>query len=277
MPTGTPFSRLPVPTMPWDKEGAFHTPSCFHRAWWLGSLVGHVMKKCTYSTLRSNSRFLVLRDSTAQKEPNQCTSPPSRNLQSLGLAMDDECLLSPALSNKPHDSEVGGQQTGCDLRGNLKCITLMFVKYYAGCIYINHSVLIFPGAAPSLGVTFFLCVCPLSAGLLAPFLPISIVSIFHPSVQQALIKHLVYILFIFVGPEPGHCILVAGKGLCYSRSNLTTFAVSSPALRNITSVSSFNPATLTFCSPHTLARGREHRHASWSQLKGARRVTEVSS
>lgn len=42
-----------------------------------------------------------------------------------------------------------------------------------------------------------MCECPLSMGLLAPFL-ISIFSIFHPSIQQALIKHLVYILFIFM-------------------------------------------------------------------------------
>lgn len=58
--------------------------------------------------------------------------------------MEDERLLSPALTNKPHDSEVGGQRAGHDLRGNLKCITLMFVKYYAGCVGINHLVLIFP-------------------------------------------------------------------------------------------------------------------------------------
>ena len=52
---------------------------------------------------------------------------------------------------------------------------------------------------------FPVCHCPLSTGLLAFFsFFISIFSIFHPSIQQALIKHLVYILFLFVGPGPGH-------------------------------------------------------------------------
>lgn len=118
--------------------------------------------------------------------------------------MEDGCLLSPALTNKPQDSEVGGQQAGCDLRGNLKCITLMFVKYYARCFCISHLVLIFPPAAPSQGVTFFLCVSVLSPPpcWLLSFL-ISIFSIFHPSIQQALIKRLVCILLIFVSPGPG--------------------------------------------------------------------------
>lgn len=66
------------------------------------------------------------------------------SLQSLGFTMEVACLLSPALTNKPHDSEVGGQQASHDLRGNLKCIILMFVKYYAGCIGIDHLALIFP-------------------------------------------------------------------------------------------------------------------------------------
>lgn len=118
--------------------------------------------------------------------------------------MEDGCLLSPALTNKPHDSEVGGQQAGRDLRGNLKCITLMFVKYYARCVCINHLVLIFNPAAPSRGVTFFLCMSVPSppACWLLSFL-ISIFSIFHPSIQRALTKHLVYILLVFVSPGPG--------------------------------------------------------------------------
>lgn len=53
---------------------------------------------------------------------------------------------------------------------------------------------------------FPLCDCPspLACWLffpsLFPFSPFFI----NPSIQQALIKHLVYILFLFVGPGPGH-------------------------------------------------------------------------
>lgn len=71
---------------------------------------------------------------------------------------------------------------------------------------LNQSLrVIFPRTAPSPGVTFFLCVVvpsPLACGPLSFF--ISIFSIFHPSNQQVLIKHLVYILFIFLGPGPSH-------------------------------------------------------------------------
>ena len=51
---------------------------------------------------------------------------------------------------------------------------------------------------------FPVCDCPLSTGLLAFFPSLfSIFSIFHPSIQQALIKYLVYILFVVVCPGPG--------------------------------------------------------------------------
>lgn len=76
-----------------------------------------------------------------------------------------------ALSNKPHDSEVGGQQVEHDLRGSLKCITFVFIKYYAVCVCINHSVLIFSSCGSFTRSPIFpVCDCPLSTGLL-PFLP----------------------------------------------------------------------------------------------------------
>lgn len=87
------------------------------------------------------------------------------------------------------------------------------MKYYAGCICINHALLISPPAALSPGATFVLCVTvpsPLACWLLSFF--ISTFSILHPSVQQALIERLVYTLFLFVGPGQGHWMIVDGKG-----------------------------------------------------------------
>lgn len=108
---------------------------------------------------------------------------------------------------------------------------------------------------------FPVCDCPLSTGLLAFFPSLfSIFSIFHPSIQQALIKYLVYILFVVVCPGPGHCMFMERKR--FAAQHLTS-------LHLLCSAWHLQPLWLPFPSPlpHTLIRGCEHRYITWLWLK----------
>lgn len=154
---------------------------------------------------------------------------------------------------------MGRQQAEHDLGGNFTCVTLMLVKYYASCVCISHMVLIFLHTGSfSRSHIFPACDCPLSTGLLVPL--VLFYFFFHfdnflPSIQQALIQHLAYALYISMGP--GLCLLLRIQPDC------TSLTITCCAERGTCG------CLIPTSPPVPTYTGREWEHcwAPWSQLR----------